>query len=131
MASYAEKLKDPRWQKKRLEIFQRDDFMCQLCNSKERTLHVHHTEYSGDPWEADDNSLITYCELCHEMIEFCKTKNNPPPYKTFVIEELKMVIGVREGKAKHIVIFDSLDGEMTFRAGLKREWIEWMVENIT
>ncbi len=26
---YASKLKDPRWQKKRLEILQRDDFACQ------------------------------------------------------------------------------------------------------
>jgi len=26
MSAYSEKLKDPRWQKKRLEVFQRDGF---------------------------------------------------------------------------------------------------------
>ncbi len=39
---YSEKLKDPRWQKKRLEIFQRDEFHCQQCGDGENTLCVHY-----------------------------------------------------------------------------------------
>ena len=31
---YSEKLKDPRWQKKRLEILERDNFRCQYCGDK-------------------------------------------------------------------------------------------------
>ena len=67
--TYQEKLKDPRWQKKRLEILERDEWLCQNCMDDERTLHVHHTRYSaGDPWDCPDDYLITLCESCH-MVE--------------------------------------------------------------
>ena len=62
---YSEKLRDPRWQKKRLEIMQRDNFTCMACGDKESTLNLHHKEYHGDPWEAPDVSLETLCETCH------------------------------------------------------------------
>jgi hypothetical protein len=67
MSSYSEKLKSPKWQKKRLKIFERDSWKCRFCQSEERTLHVHHTEYIPglDPWEYDDNLLLTLCEMCH------------------------------------------------------------------
>jgi ribosomal protein S27AE len=63
---YAEKLKDPRWQRVRLEILNRDDWACTRCGAKTLTLHVHHDRYNGDPWEADRTSLTTICERCHE-----------------------------------------------------------------
>lgn len=40
--SYAEKLRDPRWQKKRLKIFERDGWACQDCRSTTNTLNLHH-----------------------------------------------------------------------------------------
>jgi len=66
--SYAEKLKDPRWQKKRLEILERDWWMCCECGDNESTLHVHHTTYKKgkDPWDYPNHQLITLCEECHE-----------------------------------------------------------------
>lgn len=69
---YSEKLKDPRWQKKRLEILQRDEWSCKRCNSKENTLHVHHNSYSygKDPWDYDESNFITLCEKCHETEEY-------------------------------------------------------------
>lgn len=68
---YHNKLKDPKWQKKRLEIFNRDSFTCTLCGDKESTLAVHHKEYakSGNPWDVDNSKLITVCEQCHQEIE--------------------------------------------------------------
>lgn len=65
--TYAEKLKDPRWQKKRLEIFERDKWQCQSCGDKETTLNVHHRRYFPhlDPWECETNNLVTLCENCH------------------------------------------------------------------
>ncbi len=66
MSTYSEKLKDPRWQKKRLEILDRDGFMCSWCCDDASTLHVHHLKYSGDPWDADESDLITLCESCHQ-----------------------------------------------------------------
>jgi len=68
--TYAEKLKDPRWQKKRLEIFQRDNFRCMECFSDTKTLQVHHKAYKGkDPWDTPNELLITYCERCHQNEE--------------------------------------------------------------
>lgn len=67
MKTYSEKLKDPRWQRKRLEIMQRDGFKCRNCDDDKSTLHVHHWEYSGEPWEANDDDMMTYCDKCHEM----------------------------------------------------------------
>jgi hypothetical protein len=67
-AEYSDLLKDPRWQKKRLKIIERDKWSCQLCQATDRTLHVHHTSYRGQikPWEYPDKLLVTLCEKCHE-----------------------------------------------------------------
>jgi 5-methylcytosine-specific restriction endonuclease McrA len=65
--SYSEKLKDPRWQKKRLEILERDGWACRFCGCKEKTLHAHHTIYlKPDPWDYPDKVIITLCDDCHE-----------------------------------------------------------------
>jgi hypothetical protein len=77
--TYYEKLKDPRWQKLRLEVMQRDDFACTRCGDKESTLNVHHWFYakSGNPWDAEFGDMDTLCEDCHShvesMISTCKT----------------------------------------------------------
>lgn len=65
-------LKDPRWQKKRLEIFQRDGFKCTKCGDSYSTLHVHHFYYNFDlqPWEYPDDILTTYCDFCHLKAHF-------------------------------------------------------------
>jgi 5-methylcytosine-specific restriction endonuclease McrA len=69
--SYYQKLLDPRWQKKRLEILSRDDFQCQQCGDSKATLHVHHGYYERglDPWEYDDDTLHTLCETCHKGVQ--------------------------------------------------------------
>jgi hypothetical protein len=69
--TYAEKLKDPRWQKKRLEIMSRDKFTCQRCKDATSTLNVHHRYYekSAMPWEYPNDALVTYCQKCHSLIE--------------------------------------------------------------
>ena len=66
--SYSEKLKDPRWQKKRLEIFERDNWACFDCGDETATLHVHHLEYikEKNPWDYNNEFLITLCENCHK-----------------------------------------------------------------
>lgn len=65
--SYWEQLKDPRWQKMRLEILDREEFTCQDCGEKDKTLHVHHTYYEKGkaPWEYSPSSLLVLCEDCH------------------------------------------------------------------
>jgi len=67
--TYSEKLKDPRWQKKRLEILNRDEWTCQQCFSTSETsiLNVHHLRYFSnlDPWDYDAEHLLTLCKECH------------------------------------------------------------------
>lgn len=66
--SYSEKLLDPRWQKKRLEVLSANDFTCQLCSDHESTLHVHHKMYAKDrePWEYDLDQYAVLCKSCHK-----------------------------------------------------------------
>lgn len=67
-SAYAAKLRDPRWQKMRLEVLSRDNWMCRECESTDKTLHVHHLCYlpDHDPWEYQLLDLKTLCEDCHE-----------------------------------------------------------------
>lgn len=57
--------KDPRWQKRRLEIMDRDGFQCIACGDQESELHVHHKRYRGQPWEAGNDDMQTLCTKCH------------------------------------------------------------------
>jgi len=68
--TYAEQLQSPKWQKKRLEIFNRDKWTCRLCGDKAKTLHVHHLLYCHGlrPWEYDNDFLITLCHDCHIIV---------------------------------------------------------------
>ena len=68
MSEYAQKLRDPRWQKKRLEILKRDEWTCQKCFDSGSTLAVHHRDYllNTDPWDYPNDLLITLCEECHD-----------------------------------------------------------------
>jgi hypothetical protein len=70
-SKYFEKLKNPRWQKKRLEILERDRWTCTVCGRSDLTLHVHHGYYEGrfDPWDYDNETLHTVCAVCHDQAD--------------------------------------------------------------
>ena len=72
MKTYSEKLTDPMWQKKRLEIMQRDEFQCQFCGDDKSELNVHHKRYIDGklPHEYENEDLITYCKDCHTVIHY-------------------------------------------------------------
>lgn len=66
---------DPRWQKVRLKIMERDGFACRCCGSADRELQVHHLEYEKGKriWESKDCDLLTLCHHCHELVEMYVT----------------------------------------------------------
>lgn len=68
--TYEEKLKSPKWQRKRNFILNRDNYTCKSCGNTERQLHVHHLLYipNTDPWDYTDDALITYCDYCHNTV---------------------------------------------------------------
>lgn len=69
--NYSQKLLNPRWQRRRLEVLNRDNFTCQHCGDDKNTLHVHHLIYLKftEPWEYEDEFLITLCLRCHKVEE--------------------------------------------------------------
>lgn len=78
--TYAEKLRNPLWQKKRLEILSRDKFTCTSCGDSETELQIHHKKYidGKEPWEYDESDLITLCKHCHLVTEELKRENASP-----------------------------------------------------
>jgi len=74
--TYSNKLTSPLWQRKRLEIMQRDDFKCCLCKKTDIELNVHHSYYTPntEPWEYDSECYVTLCKDCHAYVhnEFSK-----------------------------------------------------------
>jgi hypothetical protein len=66
LTPYQKKLLDPRWQRLRLKILERDNFACQDCGETTVTLHVDHSYYERiEPWEYDQDTLMTLCGPCH------------------------------------------------------------------
>lgn len=72
--TYLEKLNDPRWIAVANRIRERDGHTCQHCKTKGRILDVHHIyyEWGKEPWEYEDDALITLCRLCHGSLEDLK-----------------------------------------------------------
>lgn len=70
--TYKEQLQHPKWQEKRLEIFKRDKFTCQICLDTNTTLHVHHNfydkTYQTKAWEYPDYVYKTLCCDCHKFL---------------------------------------------------------------
>ena len=65
--TWLEILKDPRWQKKRLEVLQASNWKCDNCDETTKTLHVHHGTYDNTklPWQYPRRQLHVLCEDCH------------------------------------------------------------------
>ncbi len=87
--TYAEKLRDPRWQKKRLKVLNRDEWECQLWTKHKGMKIVHHKYYlkGKEPWQYPMKALITLCENCNKLIHPERYKN-----KTQVTEEKEVQI---------------------------------------
>lgn len=84
---YLELLKDPRWQRKRLEKLQSANWRCENCFDGTKCLNVHHLEYKRGamPWEYELRELQVLCEKCHkrthemqeELLHFVKCLGAP------------------------------------------------------
>lgn len=74
--SYSEKLQDPRWQRKRLEIMEKAGFKCELCECSDEMLQIHHGYYDRrlDPWQYDNETLWCLCKGCHMEVQASQTR---------------------------------------------------------
>lgn len=109
--TYSELLRSPKWQKKRLEIFNRDHFTCRNCNDNEKTLEVHHILYQSQiPWETEDKYLITLCSDCHELEESLKTYDFTRDFAQMGITRIQLMRLV-EGLRHTLKQIDPMDRE--------------------
>lgn len=90
-SSYGALLRNPKWQKARLETMQRANFACEKCGDKDSTLNVHHKNYKQgrNPWEYELSNFVCLCESCHEDIhEQKQVINNLLPYSELDFSEI-------------------------------------------
>lgn len=66
--NYAQQLKHPEWQKKRLEVLEDRNFECENCGAKDEELHVHHSFYRKGAmiWQYENEELQCLCHKCHK-----------------------------------------------------------------
>lgn len=67
--TFAEQIKHPNWQKRRLQRLEAAGWECQDCYAKDAQLQVHHKRYLKGRlyWDYDDTDLIVLCRACHEQ----------------------------------------------------------------
>jgi hypothetical protein len=66
--TYAEQLRHPQWQRRRLQVLDAAGWRCTCCSADDKPLHVHHRLYVKGrlAWEYSDAELVALCEDCHE-----------------------------------------------------------------
>lgn len=122
-----QQLKSPKWQKRRLQILEKDNWTCQACGTQEKTLHVHHLYYvdGKNLWDYNDHELITLCEDCHkiehntiinELIESLHTLGVSNLELEMLLADIKLQIESKHDdifskncKVKNVNIFGNLD----------------------
>ena len=144
--TYAEKLRDPRWQRRRLEILNRSSFTCEVCEASDKTLNVHHRLYrkGAEPWEYADDELQALCEECHEAHHALEAVLKKALAK-LNIYELEQILGYARGmEARRQIEPSDLDGEQNDPSRLSFEipsedyacgfldalWIEYTKTNL-
>jgi hypothetical protein len=67
--TFAEQIKHPNWQRKRLEVMEDAGFECESCGTNEVTLNVHHKRYIKGRmyWDYERTDLSCLCEDCHKQ----------------------------------------------------------------
>lgn len=124
--TYAQKLKHPKWQQKRLKILERDRWTCQLCGDINKTLHVHHLKYTAEPYNEPDEKLITYCEICHGVVSKFKDKT----VYSISTREFDWGFAYIAKTDKNFLLGNFSDGNVTLLMEICSDSIDWVVSNL-
>lgn len=131
---YSQKLKDPRWQRRRLEILTRDGFTCQYCFDTTTELHVHHKEYNGHPWEALDEDLVTLCKHCHFVCEAVKDFSGSAEVyiirKTQLETCIQLIAFANDETCRWVIFYSFQDDELSYTHAISDNIVKHLYETL-
>lgn len=132
--TYAEQLKSPKWQRKRLQVFERDKFTCQICDCGDDQLQVHHKSYDSTyqtkAWEYPDHIYQTLCCICHkELTDHIKLHGDDKEFSVYRVK--------RAGNTDAILVYSKgiltvkIDGEtvITFSENATHKIVQFLINN--
>ncbi len=135
-AEFSAQYKSPLWQKKRLEILERDGFRCLSCGSKDKQLHVHHCNYyKGEAvYESLPQLLVTLCEDCHREAHEIKSRishwsgcvlaNSLLNYGDFLFSDVQNIVAFMSGSTDEVP--DELKAAVYKLRSIQKEILEFM-----
>jgi hypothetical protein len=108
--TYSEKLKDPRWQRRRLQVLEAAEWKCQRCQAETKTLHVHHNFYRSktEPWEYPDHAFAALCEDCHGLAEIDRRELQECIESIYEVEHVAANLHACLGLLKGVRMFNRL-----------------------
>ena len=116
--AFWELYKDPRWQRKRLEVMSLAGFACEECGDTGTTLNVHHGYYEkgNAPWEYDNDTLHCLCEPCHKLTSELMS----------LVKPLLALCSRQEidSVASYVAVRLAVRGKRRIRPGAAYEWIK-------
>lgn len=128
--TYSDKLKSPLWQRKRLQVYERDNWTCQLCSDDSTELHVHHISYEPgrQPWEYELDNFTTLCKHCHGAVsiyqkdypgEFIKAIKRPVP----LLKYFAIMLLVKDRNQLKVAVLTVFEKEINLISILSQEAI--------
>lgn len=95
---YKKQYSHPLWQKKRLEIMNRDKFTCQGCGDTDSRLSVHHKFYipGNNIWDYENYFLVTLCDACHKEshVEINEMNNELSKMDYYLLKQFQSEISI-------------------------------------
>jgi 5-methylcytosine-specific restriction endonuclease McrA len=85
------------WEKLRLQVLERDGFVCQFCGKTNDRLEIHHKVPKRKGGLDMLENLISYCRKCHKIIE-PPTKMGYPNKVTY-----GYMVNVKKKHMKHLM----------------------------
>lgn len=104
----SDQYRDPRWQRLRLRVFERDGWKCRMCKQDGKTLHAHHPVYrafSEGPWDYEVDELVTVCEDCHKEEHEIKNLGK----SALLLEFVKQGVWSEEDFLQYSVLVERID----------------------
>lgn len=123
--TYQEQLRSVSWQRKRFQIFTRDNWTCQNCfsNDESKSLHVHHKYYAKGKmaWQYPDDDLVTLCSECHKNTHGIRYQTDS------VIQDAtwQYINELRKAKTHPLEVSEELYSDQNYRLLQAWEDIDW------